>query len=188
SASNLYQLNASTAPRFLHAQAIANCVAKHHLSLTGFRYLFLEEGHMTLMCRVHVSFYYSDGSSATALGTCCFFMARDLHVQQLDCRISAFQRLISMEALQQRWAAHQAMQKNGQVQPQDGRGPDFYQHMALDAECCKTMQTCGLSPGAMRVMQIGDVMACLHPLMRYTRAGNIASPLRALERFVETKS
>lgn len=188
-ADNLYQLNMSAAPRFFLAQVLAHSVVKHDIYLTGFRYQVLTSGLIILVCRINLDFNYADGSTGTAAGMCHFLMTRDLYVQQLDCRIDRFQQSLSMAAIQQQWAMFQAQdQDHDEDEDEDDENADFYHRVQQSAECSKLSRNTGLSHSAMRLMQIGDVMSCLQPLIQYTQTSQIVSPLQALEKFVEEGS
>ncbi|KAM9939968.1 hypothetical protein OXX80_000526 [Metschnikowia pulcherrima] len=184
SATNSYQLNVSTAPRFLLAQVQAHNVGKHDIFLTGFRYQMLAGGYMVLVCRLNVTFHYKDGSTGTALGTCRFLMTKDLFIQHLDCRVFTFRKQVSMDFLQRQWTSFTESKQGDNVHGNQ----DFYRHVSQDAECSKAEGNAGLSVNALRLMQIGDIMSCLHPLMQFTKASNISSPLMALETFVQNAS
>ncbi|KAF8004006.1 hypothetical protein HF325_001454 [Metschnikowia pulcherrima] len=152
--------------------------------LNGFRYQMLAGGYMVLVCRLNVTFHYKDGSTGTALGTCRFLMTKDLFIQHLDCRVFTFRKQVSMDFLQRQWTSFTELKQGDNVHGNQ----DFYRHVSQDAECSKAEGNAGLSVNALCLMQIGDIMSCLHPLMQFTKASNISSPLVALETFVQNAS
>lgn len=172
----LYELNLVTAPKFFLATVLSLNVAKHHVTLPGLKFQVLNNGCVLLASRLNVVFNYLDGSVGSATGACRILLNRLFSIQLIDCSITEYRKTISMGALEKAW---------NNVVKSNKKDKSASLHQVLEeAECSRLAKNCGLPEAAMHVLQMSDVMALLRPLMAFTVAGNINSPLKALEVFV----
>lgn len=179
----LHELDVNTAPRFF----MANNLAKHQVSLPGLKFQVLNNGSVFIASKLHISFAYKDDTTGTVNGSCRILLSRDFRIDWVDCKCSTFESSITMSSLEKKCQAY----KQNDKQNHDSNGQptqDFYELVLATSESVKAAKNSGFQDQAMRVMQIGDLMSCLYPLMSFSMANGIKSPFKALEAYMSANS
>jgi hypothetical protein len=173
-----FELSATTAPRFFLANVVDNRVARFQVSLPGLRSQIFANGAIYIGGRLAMQIDYRDGLRATVGGVCKFLMNRDFKIEWCNCQCTEYEAVLPMGALETRWREYAA---GGGAATSE---PNFYKHVRTHVAAAQNAATCGLDHGAVRMLNIGDVMAQLRALMAFLLASNIALPLRALEQYM----
>lgn len=171
----LYTLNVNTAPRYFLANVLATNIVKQQVFLPGIRFHVLNSGSVFMASRLSIIYTYIDGSSAHATGVCRIILSRDFRIDSIDCHVTNHSSQISLLHLEKMWLASC---KN------DGTEKDFMKRVFSDTILKTTAKDCGFDENAIHILQISDVMSQLRPLMAFTTANQISSPIKALESYV----
>ncbi|RKP32591.1 hypothetical protein METBISCDRAFT_21279 [Metschnikowia bicuspidata] len=174
----LYMLNVSTAPQFFLAKALASNVASKQFSLPGLRYHILGSGAVFMTSRLSYLRTYKDESSTHITGFCRLLMSRDFRLELVDCTIVGYTSQVSLLQLEKRWVASTA--KN------DGQEREFMKRVFNDTLARAVCDGGGFSENVMRVLKISDVMMQLRPLMAFTAANGLNSPIKSLDVYVNS--
>lgn len=172
----LYMLSVNTAPRFFLANVIAKNVVKNQLTLPGLRFHVMTSGYVFMASRISMIYTYKDGSSTHLTGVCRLMMSRDFRMELIDCNITCHVSQVSLLQLEKKWLS--SISKN------EGKEREFMKRLFNDTLSKTSADDCGFEEGAMRVLKISDVMTQLRPLMAFTMANNLNSPIKSLETYV----
>lgn len=175
----LYTLSVNTAPRFFLANVLASNISKQQLSLPGLRFHVMNSGSVFMASRLSILYTYKDGSSTHLTGVCRLVLSRDFRMDLIDCHILSHASQVSLLQLEKRWLSSC---KN------DNKEKEFMKRLFSDTILKTSAKNCGFEENAMRILQISDVMTQLRPLMAFTMANNINSPIKALDTYVNVNS
>lgn len=174
----LYMLNVSTAPPFFLTKALARNVASKQFSLPGLRYHILGSGAVFMTSRISYLCTYKDESSMHITGFCRLLMSRDFRLELVDCTIVGCTTQVSLLQLEKRWMASTATN--------DGQEREFMKRVLNDTLARAVCDGGCFSENVMRVLKISDVMMQLRPLMAFTAANGLNSPIKSLDVYVNS--
>jgi len=166
---NHFELNTTTAPRFL-----ANCVAQSEFSrfsvfLPGMKFQVLNNGSIIIVSKLEINFTYKDDSISKLNGNVKVLMSRDLRIEWIDVNCLTYESLINLNVLNKQPV------KNKSVN-------DVY----FNSKTVQNMSTFGLGKASTRHLQLADVLTHMKQLMDFSQLNNIKSPQRALELLLTT--
>lgn len=182
----LYELDVLTAPRFLVASVLSQSSTKHQITLPGIKLQVMHNGSVFIVSQLNLQFSYGDGTSATVQGTCRISLNKDYRIDWIDCRCTSYQPLISIASLEKHWQQHRSLPD--EHMEASGVSTDFLERLRESAQSIRTSSNSGIHDAAMRVMQIGDLMTYLKPLMSFSLTNGITLPLKALEGYMAATS
>lgn len=180
----LYELDVLTAPRFLVASVLSQSLTKHQITLPGIKSQVMNNGSVFIASQLNLQFSYGDGTSGSVQGTCRISLNKDYRIDWIDCRCTSYQPMISIASLEKDWQQHQ----NGDHLEANGASVDFIERLRESAQSVRTSNNSGIHDTAMRIMQIGDLMTYLKPLMSFSLTNGITLPMRALEGYMAASS
>lgn len=183
----LYELDVLTAPRFLVASILSQNLTEHQVMLPGIKSQVMNNGTVFIASRLNLQFAYSDGSVGSVQGTCRISLNKDYRIDWIDCRCLNYQSSITMNSLEKHWQQYRSMFDDKLDGSGNGKG-EFFERLCESAQSVRTSPNSGVHDTAMRIMQIGDLMTYLKPLMSFSLANGISLPVKALEAYMAASS
>lgn len=175
----LYELDVLTAPRFLVASILSQALTKHQVTLPGIKSQVMNNGSVFIASQLNFQFTYADGTLGILQGTCRISLNKDYRIDWLDCRCLNYLSSITMSSLEKHW--HQFRSLSDDKLDSVNSNGDFFERLCESAQSVRNSSNSGVHDTAMRIMQIGDLMTYLKPLMAFSSANGINLPLKALE-------
>lgn len=181
----LYELDVLTAPRFLVASILSQALTRHQVMLPGIKSQVMNNGSVFIASQLNLQFTYADGTMGIAYGTCRISLNKDYRIDWLDCRCTNYLSSITTASLEKHWHQFRGVSDdNGDAASKR----DFFERLCESAQSVRYSSNSGVHDTAMRIMQIGDLMTYLKPLMIFSSANSISLPLRALESYMAASS
>lgn len=185
--SRLYELDVLTAPRFLVASILSQNLTEHQVSLPGIKSQVMNNGSVLIASRLNIQFIYADGSIGSVQGTCRISLNKDYRIDWIDCRCMSYQSSITINSLEKQWLQHQTSDDKLDALGANGKNT-FIDRLRESAQSVKTSSNSGIHDTAMRILQIGDLMTYLKPLMSFSLTNGINLPVKALEGYMTASS
>lgn len=171
---HVYRLNAATVPPFFVAAVRSSDVSNFQVSLPGIKFQVLNNGSVYLAAHFASTFTYVDGSKGVASGDCRILLNRDFRIGLMEFKIINYESLMSIAALERIWNGIEAK----------AEGPNSIKSILTGCRSERVAKGVGFNDDALRLLRIGDIMCQLSPLMNFSMAHNINSPLVALRKYV----
>ncbi|ABN66134.2 predicted protein, partial [Scheffersomyces stipitis CBS 6054] len=185
--SKFFELTTAFAARFFVTNVIIGNVAKFYVALPGLKFQVMNNGSIFLISRLQQQYIYNDGSIANLTGNVKLVMNRDLRIESVDIQYLSYQPSISFPALEAGWKLYmESKSKEMNKGPYDSK--EFLSQIHRTAEAIRNTPGSGMHENVMRILQVGDVMSQLKPLMGFSTINSINSPLKSLELFLATNN
>ena len=185
--SKFFELTTAFAARFFVTNVIIGNVAKFYVALPGLKFQVMNNGSIFLISRLQQQYIYNDGSIANLTGNVKLVMNRDLRIESVDIQYLSYQPSISFPALEAGWKLYmESKSKEMNKGPYDLK--EFLSQIHRTAEAIRNTPGSGMHENVMRILQVGDVMSQLKPLMGFSTINSINSPLKSLELFLATNN